>query len=92
MPPAPHEYQGPTAVATFLRASASWRGHRHFRLVPCRANTQPAFGCYLAGPGQPPARATGILVLTLSGNRISGITRFLDEELPRMFGLPDVLA
>jgi RNA polymerase sigma-70 factor (TIGR02960 family) len=92
MPPAPHEYQGPTAVATFLRASASWRGHRHFRLVPCRANTQPAFGCYLAGPGQPPARATGILVLTLSGNRISGITRFLDEELPRMFGLADVLA
>src|SRR5580700_6025440 len=40
----------------------------------------------------PPARATGILVLTLSGNRISGITRFLDEELPRMFGLADVLA
>ena len=92
MPPAPHEYQGPTAVATFLRASASWRGHRHFRLVPCRANTQPAFGCYLPGPGQPPARATGIVVLTLSGNRISGITRFLDEELPRMFGLADILA
>jgi hypothetical protein len=31
-------------------------------------------------------------VLTLSGNRISGITRFLDEELPRMFGLADILA
>ena len=92
MPPAPHEYLGPAAVAAFLRASASWRGRRHFRLVPCRANTQPAFGCYLPGPDQAPARATGILVLTLSGNRISGITRFLDEELPRMFGLADALA
>jgi hypothetical protein len=30
-------------------------------------------------------------VLTLSGNRIRGITRFLDDELPRMFGLTDVL-
>lgn len=87
MPPAPHEYHGPAAVATFLRASASWRGGRHFRLVPCRANTQLAFGCYLPGPFQPAARATGVLVLTLSGNRIRGITRFLDDELPRAFGL-----
>jgi RNA polymerase sigma factor (sigma-70 family) len=91
MPPAPHEYHGSAAVATFLRASADWRGRRHFRLVPCRANTQPAFACYLPGPDQSAARATGILVLTLSGNRIRGITRFLDDELPRLFGLADAL-
>jgi RNA polymerase sigma-70 factor (ECF subfamily) len=91
MPPAPHEYLGAAAVATFLRASATWRGRRHFRLVPCRANTQPAFGCYLACADQPAAYAVGLLVLTLSGNQIRGITRFLDDELPRVFGLPDAL-
>jgi RNA polymerase sigma-70 factor (TIGR02960 family) len=80
MPPAPHEYHGPAAVAAFLRASASSRGHRHVRLVPCRANTQLAFGCYLACPDQPAAYAAGIVVLTLSGNRIRGITRFLDAR------------
>ncbi|MHB8325216.1 MAG: RNA polymerase subunit sigma-70, partial [Candidatus Dormibacteria bacterium] len=68
-----------------------WRGGRHLRLVPTRANTQPAFGCYLADPDRPAAMPTGILVLTLSGDRISTITRFLDDALPRRFGLPDVL-
>jgi RNA polymerase sigma-70 factor (TIGR02960 family) len=91
MPPAPHEYHGPAAVATFLRASARWRGRRHFQLVPIRANTQPAFGCYLPGPDQPGAYATGILVLTLSGDRICGITRFLDDALLRTFDLADAL-
>jgi RNA polymerase sigma-70 factor (ECF subfamily) len=91
MPPAPHEYLGPAAVATFLGASATWRGRRHFRLVPCRANTQPAFGCYLARADQPAAYAVGLVVLTLSGNQIRGIMRFLDDELPRMLGLPDAL-
>jgi hypothetical protein len=91
MPPAPHEYLGPAAVAAFLRATATWRGRRHFRLVPCRANTQPAFGCYLARADQPAAYRAGLLVLTLSGNQIRGITRFLDDELPRVFGLPEAL-
>lgn len=47
MPPAPHTYQGPQAIAGFLRASADWRDGRHIRLVPVGANMQPAFGCYL---------------------------------------------
>ena len=49
MPPAPHEYQGPAAIAAFLGASAAWRRPRGFRLelVPTHANTQPAFGCFL---------------------------------------------
>jgi hypothetical protein len=37
------------------------------------------------------AHATGLLVLTLSKDRIRGITRFLDRGLPRMFGLADAL-
>jgi RNA polymerase sigma-70 factor, ECF subfamily len=43
MPPAPYEYQGRNAIAAFLRDRAALRG-ADFRLVPTRANGQPAFG------------------------------------------------
>lgn len=89
MPPAPHEYLGPAAVAAFLRVSAEWRADRATVLVPTLANGQPAFGCYLTDPGETTALATGVLVLTVSGGRISGITRFLDPDLPRRFGLAE---
>jgi RNA polymerase sigma-70 factor (TIGR02960 family) len=89
MPPAPHEYHGPAAIAAFLRASTTWRGQRSLCLIPTRANTQPAFGCYLTELGQSIARPAGLIVLTLSDDGIRAITRFLDEDLPRHFGLPD---
>lgn len=63
-----------TAQARFLHASAQWRTGRHLRLVPTRANTQPAFGCYLPDPDGRRARATGILVLTIAGDRIHHIS------------------
>jgi RNA polymerase sigma-70 factor (TIGR02960 family) len=46
MPPQPLEYQGHDAIAAFLRHRAELRG-APLRVVPTRANTQPAFGCYL---------------------------------------------
>jgi RNA polymerase sigma-70 factor (TIGR02960 family) len=91
MPPAPHEYQGPDAIAAFLQVSAAWSGPRQLRLVATRANTQPAFGCYLSSPDQPIMYPTGILVLTLAEDRIRTITRFLDGPLVAEFGLPDAL-
>ncbi len=90
MPPAPHQYQGPAAIAAFLRASGAWTGPR-LRLRPTRANTQPAFGCYLtnaAGVAEP----AGLIVLTLAGDRISRITRFLDPGVLHRFGLSDPVA
>jgi RNA polymerase sigma-70 factor (ECF subfamily) len=81
MPPAPHEYHGGPAIVSFLRASDAGRGDRRLTLLPTRANTQPAYGCYLAG------EPAGLMVLTLRGDRIRGLTRFLTAELPR-FGLP----
>ena len=91
MPPAPHEYHGPAAIAAFLRASAGWRGQRRLRLVPTRANTQAAFGSYLTERDGNSAQPTGILVLTIAGNQILTLTRFIDDQLPRLFGLADVL-
>jgi hypothetical protein len=41
------EYQGPAAIAGFPRESERWGAMRSYRLVPTRANRQPAFGCYL---------------------------------------------
>jgi RNA polymerase sigma-70 factor (ECF subfamily) len=57
-------------------------------LVPTRANGQPAFGLYLAEPGTPIRHARGVLVLTLRGDRIAAITRFVDNAVLPAFGLP----
>lgn len=92
MPPAPHEYHGAAAITAFLRASAAWRGARRLHLVPTRANRQPAYGCYITRPGEETADAAGIIVLTPSGDRVRGITRFLDTDLHRRFGLPETLS
>jgi RNA polymerase sigma-70 factor (ECF subfamily) len=59
--------------------------------VATRANTQPAFGAYRTERFSPIARATGLLVLTLQGERISAITHFLDPGALGRFGLPRTL-
>jgi RNA polymerase sigma-70 factor (ECF subfamily) len=90
MPPLPLEYHGRASAARFLEI-VSLRSGRTFRLVPTRANGQPAFGFYVYGPHGEVGRATGLLVLTLSGDRISAMTHFDSGVLPD-FGLPRMLA
>src|SRR3954470_22546629 len=63
MPPLPHAYQGHNAISAFLRGAEERRG-APLRLVPTRANTQPAFGCYLSAPETDAGRALSLLVLT----------------------------
>ena len=90
MPPEPYEYQGPAAIAAFLRHRAALRG-APLRLVPTRANTQPAFGCYLPCAQTPIARPYGMIVLTLRDDQISAITWFSDSSAFPHFGLPRAL-
>ncbi len=90
MPPEPLEYQGHAAIAGFF-LERSWWGVQAVRLVPTRANGQPAFGYYLRDPLAPVAHAHGLIVLTLAGDRISAITRFGDNSLFPLFGLPRTL-
>jgi RNA polymerase sigma-70 factor (TIGR02960 family) len=90
MPPLPHAYQGPTAIGAFLRDREARRGAQ-LRLVPTRANTQPAFGCYLWVPETGVARAYSLFVLTLEGDHISAITWFGDSGVFPRFGLPRML-
>lgn len=92
MPPAPHEYRGRDAIAAFLHVSGAWRGQRRLLLTPTRANTQPAYGCYLTEPGASVGTAAGLMVLTITGERISGMTRFLDNIILPQFGLPKTIS
>jgi RNA polymerase sigma-70 factor (ECF subfamily) len=61
-------------------------GGRTFSVVPTRANGQPAFALYLHAPDGI-HHGTGLLVLTLAGDRICAMTRFENGVLP-WFGLP----
>jgi RNA polymerase sigma-70 factor (TIGR02960 family) len=87
MPPLPMEYQGLDAIRNFLRTVAL-RAGRQYVLIPTRANGQPAFGCYLRDPRTPILHAHGVLVLSLTGDRITAVTRFHDNSLLAVFGLP----
>ena len=86
MPPLPLEYQGRDLAAEFLVATA-FRPGWTARLIPTRANGQPAFGLYARGPQTGAFHTVGLMVLTLSGTQISAMTRFDAGILPR-FGLP----
>lgn len=91
MPPQPLEYEGPVAIGRFLAAVPAGGALERFRLVPTRANGQPAFGCYLRDPRAPIAHAYGLMVLTLRGDQVSAITGFPDTNVFRSFGLPRTL-
>jgi RNA polymerase sigma-70 factor (TIGR02960 family) len=84
MPPIPLEYEGRDLVAQFC-ANVFGSG-RKFGLVRTRANGQPAFGIYVTTPTGI-RHGTGLIVLTLAGDRISAMTRFENSVLP-WFGLP----
>jgi RNA polymerase sigma-70 factor (TIGR02960 family) len=89
MPPLPLEYQGIAATGHFLR-TVSMRTGRRYRLIPTYANGQPAYGMYVID-NTPIAHAHGLLVLTLTGDRICALTRFADNGLLPHFGLPRTL-
>ena len=87
MPPIPFEYHGRAVVGRFYAALIP---NRPYELVATRANGQPALVAYLHGPDGV-RYATGMAVLTLSGEQICAITRFENVVLP-WFGLGDMLS
>ena len=68
MPPVPLRYQGREVAARFMAATA-FRPGRSARLVPTRANGQPAFGLYIRDPRSAVAHANGLIVLTCPAAR-----------------------
>ena len=79
MPPMPFEYEGRDLVARFC--ANIFRAGRRFELVRTRANGQPAFGAYLR-TGTGISHGVGLYVLTLTGHRISAMTRFENSVFP----------
>jgi RNA polymerase sigma-70 factor (TIGR02960 family) len=86
MPPLPLQYQGREVAARFV-AAVMFRDGRTYRIVPTRSNGQLALAAYVPDPGIGLARLNGLLVLSLTGDRISAMTRFDARVLPR-FNLP----
>jgi RNA polymerase sigma-70 factor, ECF subfamily len=91
MPPAPLEYHGRAAIGGFLATVPGGGALERFRLVPTRANGQPAFGCYLRERHGPRLHAYGLMVLTLDRGGIARITGFPDTSVFPHFGLPRTL-
>jgi RNA polymerase sigma-70 factor (ECF subfamily) len=86
MPPNPLEYQGRDLARRWF-ATIAFRDGRRFRLIPTRANGQPAFGIYLYSELSRTAHAFGLVVITLTADHVSAITKFENSVMPR-FGLP----
>jgi hypothetical protein len=87
MPPEPMEYRGRLAICDFFTTMASLVG---VRLLPTRANGQPAFGYYADDEDGPACGGYALLVLTVSGQLVSRITAFSARMgVFERFGLPD---
>jgi RNA polymerase sigma-70 factor (TIGR02960 family) len=86
MPPEPFEFRGPRPIAQFLQQAAFWG--EDLKMVQTRANNNPAFGYYRKDPNAAVYRASGLMVLGVSEDKIALMTRFGDKSLFATFGLP----
>jgi RNA polymerase sigma-70 factor (TIGR02960 family) len=82
------EYVGHAAARRLFEAI--FATDRSFRLLPTRANGQPAFGVYVRDPATGVFHASGMLVATLTSDHIRAMTRFHNSAITR-FGLPQRL-
>lgn len=90
MPPLPLEYHGRDAAIGFFQAVVH-PSSRRLRLVHTRANGCPASGIYAHDPATDTWRATGLVVVVISGDRITEVTRF-EVGVMASFGLPRILS
>lgn len=85
MPPEPLAYRGVEAISSFLSTVPAGGDLTAIRLVPTRANGQPAVAAYLREGAT--ALGYGIMVLTIERDKIGEITGFADPTLFPLFGL-----
>jgi RNA polymerase sigma-70 factor, ECF subfamily len=89
MPPEPMRVVGPAEIGGFF-ATVPMEGRLDLiRLLPARANGQPALAAFVQESAGEPFRAYGMMVFAVEGDRIAGITGFASyPELFPLFGLP----
>jgi RNA polymerase sigma-70 factor (TIGR02960 family) len=90
MPPNPMLFEGRAAVVGLLEQAFGPEAAGDWRLVPTRANRQPAAASYLRATGDDTYRAFKIDVLRVADGRIVEITTF-DARLFEAFGLAPTL-
>jgi RNA polymerase sigma-70 factor (ECF subfamily) len=100
MPPLPTWWEGRDAIVSAMAQVPFQPEFGQFRVVPVRANRQPAFACYLRRPGDSVFRPLGLNVLAVEDGRVVELTsfscrpygpQFSDDEVPDLFpafGLP----
>jgi RNA polymerase sigma-70 factor, ECF subfamily len=103
MPPLPTWWEGRDAIVAAMAEGPFLPEFGHLRLVPTRANGQPAAAVYLRRPGDSTYRGLGIDVLRVEDGKVVEVTsfscqplgpRFSDDEVPDLlaaFGLPRTL-
>ena len=91
MPPLPQYFVGREAIAAFLATGPARGRLDRFRLVPTRANRQPALAAYWRNADEGTYHAHAILVIAIEGEAIAALTRFGDPALFVRFGLPMTL-
>ena len=89
MPPVPAWYQGRENVGALVAKTIfSGQAKGRWRLLPTRANGQPAFGLYRRDQTDGGYAVYGIQVVTLAGDEIADITTFRTPALGALFNLP----
>jgi RNA polymerase sigma-70 factor (ECF subfamily) len=91
MPPVPMLLRGRAEIAGFFATVPQGGRLEEIRLLPTRANRQPALAAYVLDPDAGVHRRYGIMVLTLDGDAVASITGFVDPLLFPLFALPESL-
>ncbi|MFJ1764982.1 RNA polymerase subunit sigma-70 [Amycolatopsis sp. NPDC088138] len=91
MPPLPVLYDGRETIVAFAGETLGEGRYGAFRLVPTRANRQPACAKYVCRPGDDEFRAHSLDVLGVADGRVAEITTFQPDVFPA-FGLPPLLS
>ncbi|MBF9071452.1 sigma-70 family RNA polymerase sigma factor [Streptacidiphilus fuscans] len=87
MPPLPFEYHGTEAIARFFSATEVHPACPVARMLPTRANGQPAWGLYVRDTATGVLHGAGVLVAAFSPEGVSALTHFETTVAP-WFGLP----
>jgi RNA polymerase sigma-70 factor (TIGR02960 family) len=90
MPPHPFLFEGLADFEALLERAFGPESEGDWRLLPTRANHQPAAASYLRAHGDDTYRAFKLDVLRVEGGRIAEITTF-NAALFEAFGLPPTL-
>lgn len=88
MPPARLWFKGPRAIIDFLSTVPAGGDLHKIRLLPVRANRQPALAAFIMDSQQEGHEFYGVMVFSIGPEGITNITGFADPGLSEYFGLP----